>query len=164
MDTPVPSGDATRVMDAPVAQAPPLRPLKALDAIPVQMEDEALEVDVDGRGKSRLPYARIEAIAVAAVDGLGPRPVLVIDFLLNWSDDVGSPLKSIRIRSDRFDPLAFAPGAANPLDALTTWISGLEQRSNARCLPSRNVLTGGFVRCAALDAYERQVLRATPQA
>lgn len=136
------------------------RALKAVAAIPVDASDEWIEIDADGRGKSRLPLHRIQAIGLGAIDGLGPRPVLVIDFVLNWTEDPREPLKSIRVRSDRFDPMAFSPGAANPLDALTRWIGTLEARTGATCLPDREILAGTFGRFADVAAYERDVLLA----
>ncbi len=137
-----------------------LRSLKAVDAVPVGASDEWIEIDAEGRGKSKLPLHRIEAIAIGAVDELGPRPVLVLDFVLNWSGDTSEPLKSIRLRSDRFDPLAFSPGGGNPLEAFTRWIGALESATGAACLPTRDVLAGRFGRFADLAAYERDVLMA----
>jgi len=157
--------------DALVAPAPAAattvlarRALKAVAAIPVTVGDDWIEIDADGRGKSRLPLHRIQAIGIGAVEGLGSRPVLVIDFVLNWTGDAGEPLKSIRVRSDRFDPMAFSPGAANPLEALTRWIGSLESRTAATCLPNREILAGAFGRFADLATYERDVLLAeTPR-
>lgn len=140
------------------------RALKAVAAIPVTDGDDWIEIDADGRGKSRLPLHRIQAIAIGAVGGLGPRPVLVIDFVLNWAGDAAEPLKSIRVRGDRFDPMAFSPDAANPLEALTRWIGRLESRTAATCLPNREILVGTFGRFADLATYERDVLLAeTPR-
>ncbi len=151
IDSPLPEVDRTELA---------LRPLKALDAVPIQATEEWIDIDVDGRGKSKLPYARIEAIALAAVEGLDSRPVLVLDFLLNWSDDIAAPLKSIRFRSNRFDPRRFAPDAPNALDALTAWVAEIERHSGASCLPSRGLLEGRFEQFGSLADYERNVLSA----
>ena len=86
--------------------------------------------------------------------------MLVIDFVLNWEGDAAEPLKSIRVRSDRFDPMAFSQDAANPLEALTRWIGRLESRTAATCLPNREILVGAFGRFADLATYERDVLLA----
>ena len=141
-----------------------LRSLKAVDAVPVGASDEWVEIDAEGRGKSKLPLHRVEAIAIGAVDGLGLRPVLVLDLVLNCSGDRSEPLKSIRLRSDRFDPLAFSPGGPNPLEALTSWIAALESATGATCLPTRDVLAGRFGRFPDLAAYERDVLMAEASA
>jgi hypothetical protein len=114
-----------------------LRALRAIDAVPVEMTSDGIEIDTDGRGKSRLPVARIEAIAVAAVRGLGPRPVLVVDCILNWRDDIASPLKLIRFRSDRFDAASVGAAAAgtSPVAALGAWASGLQRSVGGRLPP-----------------------------
>ncbi len=140
---------------------PPLRTLKALEAVPINASGEWIEIDADGRGKSKLPYSRIQAISMAAVSGLGSRPVLVLDFVLNWVGASSEPMKLIRFRSDRFDPLEFSPGLTNPLAALTAWVVEIERRSGATCLPTREVLKGRFTRYASIEAYERKVLMAT---
>ena len=157
--------DASAAMPDPSAQpdttpVQSLRSIKALDAVPLEATAEWIEIDADGRGKSKLPYARIQAIAIAAVAGLGPRPVLVLDCVLNWMADAGEPMKSIRFRSDRFDPQRYVPSAASPLAALTAWLRDLESLSGATCLPTRQALEGSFERFASLEDYEREVLLA----
>jgi len=138
----------------------PLRSIKILDAIPVAMGSEGVEIDASPRGKSKVPFSRIQTIAMVAVDGLGSRPVLVIDILLNGSDGIHAPMKLIRFRSDRFDPLVLEPEAASPLMALLAWIKRIQAGSNAICLPSNRILAGKFSRFDSLEAYERQVLSA----
>lgn len=137
-----------------------LRGLKAIEAVPIQASEEWIEIDATDRGKSKLPLSRIQAISVAAVDGLGPRPVLVLDFVLNWTAGQAEPMKLIRFRSDSFDPLQFVPGAANPLAALTTWIGWFEESCVISCLPNRDILEGRFARFASLREYEREALMA----
>lgn len=137
-----------------------LRSMKALEAVPLQATPEWIEIDAAERGKSKLPIMRIQAIAMAAVSGLASRPVLLVDFVLNWNDDREQSMKLIRLRSDRFDPLQFEPGAGNPLAALTTWVVELQSASDATCLPSRDLLSGSFARFESLEDYEREVLMA----
>jgi hypothetical protein len=137
-----------------------LRRMKVLNALPIAMTDEWIEIDASPRGKSKIPFARMETIAMAAVDGLGERPVLVVDIVLNGADSLDEPMKMIRFRSDRFDPLGFEPDAATPLAALTAWVKRLQNESNAICLPSQVILTGAFERFDSFEAYEREVLMA----
>ena len=137
-----------------------LRRAKAIDALPIAMNDEWVEIDASPRGKSKVPFSRIQTIAMAAVSGLGKRPVLIVDIVLNGSDGLDQPMKLIRFRSDRFDPLGFVPSAANPLAALTAWVQRLQNESNAICLPSESILAGKFARFETLEAYEREILMA----
>jgi hypothetical protein len=151
------------VFGGEVDAAPPsvaLRSLKALAAVPVAAGEGWIEIDVDERGKSRLPLSRIEAIAMVAVVGVAPRPILLIDFALNWNEDPAEPLKVIRFRSDRFDPVRFEPAAGSPLAALMAWVARLRERTGAVCLPSLEALEGRFTRFESLDRYEREVLGA----
>ncbi len=141
----------------PPTQLVSLRSIKAIEAVPVQATEEWIEIDAAGRGKSKLPLDRLQAISIAAIDGLGPRPVLVLDLVLNWVA-TDEPMKLIRVRSDRFDPMQFAPGATNPLDALTGWVCALESASGAACLPAQAILEGRFTRHASLADYEREIL------
>ena len=144
----------------PVTMVMSPRSIKAIDAVPVGASDEWIEVDAEGHGKSKLLLARIDAIAMGAVDGLGPRPVLVIDFVLNWGGDASESIKSIRVRSDSFDPLAFASDATSSLEALTHWVASIEAETGAAVLPTRDILAGRFARFADLSAYVRDVLMA----
>ena len=161
----MPAAEADEAAASSGPAAPPqatqlvgLRPIKAIEAVPVQATEEWIEIDaVGGRGKSKLPLARLQAISIAAVDGLGPRPVLVMDLVLNWVA-TDEPMKSIRVRSDRFDPMRFAPGASNPLEALTRWVGAIERASDATCLPAQAILDGRFTRHASLADYEREIL------
>jgi hypothetical protein len=141
----------------PVGPAIDLRPLKVVEAVPLRLTPGWMTIDAPGRGRSKLPMARLEAIAVSAVEGLGPRPVLVVDLLLDGRS-TSAPIKLLRVRSDRFDPLSLVPEAANPLDALLTWIRRLEHQSQAACLPGRELLEGRFERYATVSDHERKVL------
>ena len=137
----------------------PLRSAKVLEGVPVGIGEEALEVDIKGRGRGRIPYERIEALAVAAVSGLSARPVLVMDLILNWKADSEEPFKLIRITANRFDPLPLSPGAGSPLQALKDTIGTVQQRSGAICLPDPAAVSGSpFRRFESLAEYEAEVL------
>lgn len=163
MAMPVVGLEATRATPATTSATKGLlRSLRAIDAVPVEASAEAVEIDTDGRGKSRLPYARVEAVAVAVVRGLGPRPVLVFDCILNWRDDIASPLKLIRFRSDRFEAAAVGLGGegATPVAALGAWAAAVQRAADAACLPSEAILAGSFASFDGLDDFEREVLGA----
>jgi len=104
--------------------APARRKLRVRNAVPVSLESKSLVIEVDGGNKTRLPFTRIDALAAAAIQGLGAKPVVVIDLVVNWQS-ASEPLKIIRLRSDRFDPAQLAPGTANQLEALRKLITDL---------------------------------------
>jgi membrane associated rhomboid family serine protease len=141
-----------------------LRLIKAIDAIPVATSDFGLEIDASSRGKSNVPFARVQLLAMAAVGQQGSRPVVIVDLVLNGSNGVDEPMKLIRFRSDRFDPLGLEPDAPNPLTALIAWVNRLQTGSNATCLPSREILRGELARFDSLEIYEREVLAAAREA
>lgn len=144
-------------------QAPPPAPttyrkLKIREGVPAAIENDAIVVEIDGGSKTRVPFARIEAVAAAAVSGLREKPVVVIDLVVNWSAAY-DPIKVIRLRSDRFDPGQLVPGHESQVDALRKMLSGVVQASNASALPSANGAVGSpFDVFASLDDYHRTVL------
>lgn len=89
--------------------------------------------------------------------------MVVLDCILNWRDDIGSPLKLIRFRSDRFEASAIGVGEPGGDDAtvLGAWAASLARASGATCLPSEAILGGvGLPAFASLEDYERDVLGA----
>jgi hypothetical protein len=146
-----------------VEEERPSRPVprsaRVLEGIPTRLVEEGLEVDIEGRGLGRIPYERIQAMAVAAVSGLSVRPVLVMDLVLNWDADPAEPFKVIRIRGNNFDPLLLSPEAPSPLQALKDMIATLSQRSGAKALPSEAAVSGDpFLRFDDIAQYEQAVL------
>jgi len=151
-------GEGLLVEEEPVSDAAP-RTIKLIEAVPVGLGEDALEVQIEGRGLGRIPYERIEALAVAAVSGLSARPVLVIDLVLNWQSETGEPFKLIRIQGNHFDPLVLSPDAPSPVQAMKDVIAHLVERSGAECLPSDTAVAGDpFRRFAGLAEYEGEVL------
>jgi membrane associated rhomboid family serine protease len=151
---------------SPVSPTPPTSPptptpyrkIKVREGVPAAIESDAIVVEIDGGSKTRVPFARIEAVAAAAVSGLREKPVVVIDLVVNWSAAF-DPIKVIRLRSDRFDPGQLVPGHVSQVDALRKMLSDVVQASNASALPSANGAVGSpFDVFASLDDYHRMVL------
>jgi hypothetical protein len=149
-----------------------LRRLRIRTALPLRIEKDGLVIEVDGGSKTRLPFARVEALAVAAVQGIAAKPVVVVDFVLNWGAGEG-PLKVIRLRSDRFDPRNLvqdaslagtsgqAPKRLPALEALRIFLRVLLEGSNATPLPSLSGASGkAVVTYDSLANYQREVLMA----
>ncbi len=156
---PVRDNDETTTV---VNAVPALREAQVRDAVPLTLEPEAIVIEIAGGSgggkKTRLPYTRIEAISAAAVSGLGPKPIVVIDFALNWQA-ASETLKLVRFRSDRFDPGALVPDMSNQLAALQKLLDDLVERSGATPLPNFNAATGKpFAVHEGLEVYSREVL------
>jgi hypothetical protein len=113
-----------------------------------------------GGKRGRLAYAKIEALAVAAVGGLAAMPVLVIDLIVNWSDTSEDVLRLIRIRSDAFNARRLVPEADKPLEAFRTLVEQLLSRTGAVALPDREGALGRPYRTYSdLASYQQEVLK-----
>jgi hypothetical protein len=101
----------------------------------------------------------LRAVAVAGVQGLGPKPVVLLDLLVDGGA-TGRPLRVLRLRSDRFSPRRLVPEAPGPVDALRALVERLLTRSAARALPDAEGAALRPVRVFAdLAAYHAEVLR-----
>jgi hypothetical protein len=151
-------GPMSPVSPTPPPTPTPYRKIKVREGVPAAIESDAIVVEIDGGSKTRVPFARIEAVAAAAVSGLREKPVVVIDLVVNWSAAF-DPIKVIRLRSDRFDPGQLVPGHVSQVDALRKMLSDVVQASNASALPSANGAVGSpFDVFASIDDYHRTVL------
>ena len=96
---------------------------------------------------------------MVAVGNLGPKPVLLIDLILNWMSLSDEPLRIIRLRGDRFDPRKLAPEHAAPVDALRAIVERLLRDSKATPLPDLQSAKGlPFAGFDDLETYHRDVL------
>lgn len=147
--------------EAPVAPPEPpstYRELRIREGNPASIEARAIVIEVDGGKKTRLPFSRLEAMSAAVVTGLGEKPVVVIDLVINWSAAF-DPIKVIRLRSDRFDPAQLVPGQPTQLDALRKMLADVLEASTAAPLPDALAATGKpFASFDGIEAYNREVL------
>ena len=133
--------------------------VKVADATPTRLDDAGLGLTLPGGRAGRLELPKIQAIAVGTVGGLGPKPVILVDLLLNHSEVAEGPLRLVRLRSDRFDPRQLASGAS-PLEAFRAFLNELALRTNAALLPDPECFRGGaFAKFADLDTWQREVLK-----
>jgi membrane associated rhomboid family serine protease len=130
------------------------------EAVPQAVEAEGLRIQVAGQGASSVAYGRLRAVSLVGVRGLGPKPVVLVDLLVD-GNVIERPLGVIRLRGDHFDPCSLVPNAAGPLDALRYLVEGLLSRSGARPLPDAAGAAARPVRVfESLEAYHEEVLRA----
>jgi hypothetical protein len=128
-------------------------------AQPSELADDGLMIEIEGGDKRKIPFERVDAVSVVAVNGLGEKFVIVVDLVLNWMSKPSEPLKVIRLRGDQFDPCQFATGQDSPLDAMRSFTTRLLNRSNATALPdARSVQGMPFASFADLSSYHRTVL------
>jgi membrane associated rhomboid family serine protease len=137
------------------------RILRVIEAIPRQLDEAAIWLDVDGKGRTRLPLSRVDAVAAVGVHGLSRKAVILIDLALDWTADGEKPLTVLRLRSDRYDPRALVGNAGSPLQAIGRFVSALITRARALPLPDPGSARGEpFKIFRDLAGYEEQVLRA----
>jgi hypothetical protein len=137
------------------------RTLRVIEAIPRQLDEAAIWLDVDGKGRTRLPLSRVDAVAAAGVHGLRRKAVILIDLALDWSADGEKPLRVLRLRSDCYDPRTLVGNASSPLQAIGEFVSALIRRTRALPLPDPGSARGEpFKIFRDLARYEEQVLRA----
>jgi len=135
------------------------RELRVVRAVPIELLENGIVVAIEGSGKRKIAFDRVDAIAVAAVEGLGARFVIVLDLVLNWGDESRAPLKVIRLRGDQFDPRQFVPGAESALDAMRALTTQLLARTGGAALPDvRSVQGSPFAAFGELAEYQRTVL------
>jgi hypothetical protein len=140
------------MLDEPGAAA---RSRKILGAVPISLGPEGIEIDIETRGKTLLPFHRIEAIAVGAVRDLGAKPVVLIDLALNWSGDPSETLRVLRIRSDRFDPRSLVAGSGSGVEALRAFTGAILEVAHPVCLPGEAAVRGApFAMYDTVAAHE----------
>jgi membrane associated rhomboid family serine protease len=133
---------------------------RVADAVPLALGVEDLLIYVSGKGQSRLAYGRVKAVSLAAVRGLGPKPVVLVDLLLSGPDPGPEPLLVVRLRSDQYDPRKLVASSAGALEALLALVEDLLKRTRGRPLPDAAAGRGRPLRMFdSLAAYASEVLR-----
>lgn len=146
-------------LDAALA-APRFAGLKRMDGTPTAFGERELQIEArDGR-RGRIEYAKVQALAVARVEGLARRTVVVIDLLLNWNSEGDTALRVVRLRGDGFDPGALVPGVDDPDEALRGFLAELLSRTGAVPLPEPDAALGlRLPHFDSVERYEREVLQ-----
>jgi membrane associated rhomboid family serine protease len=138
-----------------------VRVLDAIDALPLELDEEGIQISTSQGQKKRMRYDRIQAVSVAAIQGLSDKPVLIVDLVLDWNASAGDKLRVIRLRADRFDPRRVVPGIESPLEALRQLIATVLGRSKGVPLPDPDAARGmPFASFPELQLYQRLVLMA----
>jgi len=179
---PPPSGAQLSESDSPFEEPPPPPPppegrardlalassasvmrfcgLKSIDAVPLELAADGVVLQRVGGSSGRVDYRRVQALAAAAVKGLAPKSVLIIDLILNWNDTGEGLLELIRVRSDTFDVRKLMPHATRSIDAFRALQEQLLARTGAVPLPDRDAVRGRPYRTYSdLESYQREVLQ-----
>lgn len=155
----IPNAWEQAAVEAPATEvATALRPLDVVHAIPADLDDEGFHISTKGGQKKRIRFDRIQAVSAVGVRGLGPRPVLLIDLILNWDAPQHECLRVVRVRGDKFDPRQFVH-AENAVEAFRKVVMTLLERAEARPLPERDAVLGRpYTMFDSVARYESDVL------
>jgi hypothetical protein len=135
------------------------RVLDAVLAVPLELQDDGVEIQTQQGQKKLVRYERIEAVSVAAVHGIGPKPVILVDLVLNWMTPKSETLRVIRMRGDRFDPRRVLTGHVSATEALRAFVKTVIDRSGGVALPDPEAALGRpFASFEDLALYQRSVL------
>jgi len=159
------SADTETARPAPIpidvgAEAPVFVDLKCVTAEPTELTETMLFVQLEGDRRSGIHLDKVQAVAVAEVEGMAEVPVVLVDLLMNIRNDDDTPLRIARLRSDEFDALALMPEESDSNAALQAFLSKLMEFTRAIPLPDPEAALGLVMpRFDSLDAYEQQVLQ-----
>lgn len=151
--------------DAPIELSESMtmeRTLKVIPSLPRAIDGETITIEVPGQGRRRMKLDAVQALATARIDSGTEDPFVVMDLLVDslWSDK--ETLRSVRFRSDQFDPLPLAPDAKDHLSGLVSLIQSILAVSRAHPLPDPEAVAGRPFRAfPSLRAYEEEVLEMT---
>jgi membrane associated rhomboid family serine protease len=129
------------------------------EAVPCAVDAEGIQLARDDGEALSFAWTRVRAVSVAGVRGLGPKPVILIDLLVDGGG-TELPLRAVRCRSDRFDPRRLAPETGSPLDALRSLVQRILEQSGGLALPDPQAVMARPVKMFdGVDAYQDEVLR-----
>ena len=121
--------------------------------------DDGLTVRLSGGKEIDVDYDKVQALSAAGVRGLGEKPVVIIDLVMNWNQGDDGPLHVVRLRGDRFDPRQLVGDALRLATAYRVLLRELKQATGAVALPDDESLTGSIRMFESVDAYQKTVLR-----
>jgi hypothetical protein len=138
-----------------------VRVLDTIDAVPIELGGDGVHFATATGQNKLVRYDRIQAVSVAAVQGLSEKPVLIVYLVLDWHATASDRLRVIRLRADRFDPRRVVPGVGSPVDALRQMVATVLSRSRGVPLPDAAAAGGmPFASFPELALYQRLVLQA----
>jgi hypothetical protein len=157
--SPVSNATTLAIATASEESVPRFSGLKIIDAVPVEFSEFSLTLRQPSGKLGRLEFEGIDAVSCAAVEGLAPKPVLIVDLIASWTKLSEGRLRVIRLRSDRFVVAELFPDAQGSIDAFRTMLDQLLYHSAAVQLPDPDGARGRpFRHFSDLETYHRRVL------
>jgi hypothetical protein len=144
----------------PEEEVAPSHSLQVVSAVPKGLDGNSLQVEVNGQLRS-LGLDAIQALAVAGINRIGERPIVLVDLLLDspWGDR--EVVRTVRLLSNSFDPRSLVDGD-EALGAFQKLLDRILEISEAVPLPDPDAARGKpFQSFATIDAYQAEVLDIT---
>lgn len=153
--------EAAQEVDAiDLSALPRFDSIRLVAAVPTEFTDDALYFRLGNGRRAKVAYREVQALSVAALRDVSSKPVVVIDLLLNWNELGEAPLRSIRMRSDQFDPTRLLEARATPTENLQAFLEEILGRTGALALPDKGAAVGRPFRAFKfLRGYQRRVLK-----
>lgn len=143
-----------------LAALPRFDAIKVVAAVPTELTDDSLYFRLGNGRRAKVSYAQVQACAVAALRDIASKPVVVVDLLLNWNELSDAPLRSIRLRSDQFDPARLIVTSGTPTENLQAFLAEVLRRTGALPLPDEAAAHGHPFRAFKfLRGYQRRILK-----
>jgi membrane associated rhomboid family serine protease len=137
----------------------PDQSIMAIEAIPLNVKDGKIELNMDKIGQELLPLNKVKSIAVAEIASNQKRPFVLVDLFLDDPKKNDHKVRTIRLLSTSFDPTKFSPGIQDHQDALKVFVSVLLKLSGATAYPDEDsILLEAPQTFFSIEDYEKSIL------
>jgi membrane associated rhomboid family serine protease len=144
--------------DKPKKSPSAQQPIMAIKAIPLNVKDGKIALNMDEIGQQLLPLDRVKSIAIAEIAPDHGLPFLLIDLFLDDPKTNDHKIRTIRLLSTSFDPTKFSPGIQDHQDALKVFVSVLLKLSGATAYPDEeSILLEAPQSFLSIEDYEKSI-------
>jgi tetratricopeptide (TPR) repeat protein len=145
--------------NTPQTTPSPDQAITAINAIPLNVKDGKIELNMNQIGQELLPLNEVKSIAVAEIASDKERPFVLIDLFLDDPKTSNQKVRTIRLLSTSFDPTKFSPGIQDHQDALKVFVSVLLKLSGATAYPDEDsILLEAPQSFSSVQEYEKSIL------
>jgi tetratricopeptide (TPR) repeat protein len=145
--------------EKPGTSPSPNQSIMAINAVPLNVKDGKIDLNMDQIGQQLLSLNEVKSIAVVEIAPEQQQPYLLIDLFLDDPKTNDHKIRSIRLLSTGFDATKFSPGIQDQQDALKVFVSVLLKLSGATAYPDEDsILLESPQSFCSIEAYEKSIL------
>lgn len=104
-------------------------------AVPQRLAEDRIVMDLDGKGRVSLKYAKIFGLGAAQIEELGYQPYFVLDIFLDRLKADAEAVRVVRCLTSLFDPLDLEPGELDSARAFRTLVTRLRSATGVSLYP-----------------------------